>query len=205
MLTVRLSLILHQSQEGVQLVLSTASLLTQWHHKHIGIIKHILVAIQHCLYWIPLRRKKAFIGCIARMCAWSQIVRFREKISAAVSNDGVNVDPEDLKDMAEKSRDEIHKTYPEGSFERVFWEEQDKAMSLSNVRSMRWHQVFIKWSLYLWHLSGWAYERLQMLYPGIICLCFHAGSSSRPLANCSSPSTGFTVNKRHHITWTYKS
>ena len=55
----------------------------------------------------------------------SQIARLREKISTAVSNDGVNVDPElneDLKDMVEKSRDEIHKIYPEGSFERVFGE-----------------------------------------------------------------------------------
>ena len=98
------------------------------------------------------------------VCLKSQIARLREKISTAVSNDGVNVDPElneDLKDMVEKSRDEIHKTYPEGSFERVFWGEQEKAMSLSDARSMRWHPVFIKWCLYLQHLSGRAYETLR--------------------------------------------
>ena len=98
------------------------------------------------------------------VCLKSQIARLREKISTAVSNDGVNVDPElneDLKDMIEKSRDEILKTYPEGSFERVFWGEQEKAMSLSDARSMRWHPVFIKWCLYLRHLSGRAYETLR--------------------------------------------
>ena len=63
-------------------------------------------------------------------------------------------------DMVEKSRDEIHKTYPEGHL-RGFWGEQDKAMSLSDARSMRWHPVFIKLCLYLWHLSGWAYETLR--------------------------------------------
>ena len=109
---------------------------------------------EECLHW--MHRENVGLK--------SQIARLREKISTAVSNDGVNVDPElneDLKDKVEKSRDEIHKTYPEGSFERVFWGEQEKAVSLSDARSMRWHPVFIKWCLYLWHLSGRAYETLR--------------------------------------------
>ena len=98
------------------------------------------------------------------VCLKSQVSRLREKISAAVVNDGVTVDPEltdDLKDMMEKSREEVHSNYPEGSFERVFWEEQEKALSLSNAKSMKWHPVFIKWCLYLRHLSGRAYEMLR--------------------------------------------
>ena len=94
----------------------------------------------------------------------SQIARLREKISTAVNNDSITVDGElneDLKDMVEKSRDEVHKSYPEGSFQRMFWEEQEKAMSLKDSRSMRWHPVFIKWCLYLRHLSGRSYELLR--------------------------------------------
>ena len=94
----------------------------------------------------------------------SQIARLREKISTAVDRDGVTVDSElneDLKDMVEKSRDEVHKSYPEGTFQRIFWEEQEKAMSLKDSRSMRWHPVFIKWCLYLRHLSGRSYELLR--------------------------------------------
>ena len=40
---------------------------------------------------------------------------------------------------------------------------------------------------------------LQMLYPGIICLCFHAGSSSGLSADCSSSSTGIPVIARHYM------
>jgi len=98
------------------------------------------------------------------VCLKAQISRLREKISAAVINDGVTVDPElneDLKDIVEKSREEVHNNYPDGSFERVFWEEQEKALSLNDARAMKWHPVFIKWCLYLRHLSGRAYEMLR--------------------------------------------
>ena len=94
----------------------------------------------------------------------SQIARLREKINTAVDRDGVTVDSElneDLKDMVEKSRDEVYKSYSEGTFQRIFWEEQEKAMSLKDSRSMRWHPVFIKWCLYLRHLSGQSYELLR--------------------------------------------
>jgi len=93
-----------------------------------------------------------------------QIGRLKEKIVSAVERDGVIVDPdlhEDLKDMVATSRNEVHKLYPEGSFERLFWEEQEKAMSLKDSKSMRWHPVFIKWCLYLRHLSGRSYELLR--------------------------------------------
>ena len=88
----------------------------------------------------------------------SQIARLKEKIIATVDRDGIIVYHElneDLKDMIVNSRNEVHKLYPEGSFQRLFWEEQDKAMSL------RWHPVFIKWCLYLHHLSGRSYELLR--------------------------------------------
>ena len=60
----------------------------------------------------------------------SQIAWFSEKTSTAVDRDGVTVDSElneDLKDMVEKSRDEVRKSYPKGTFQRIFWEEQEKA------------------------------------------------------------------------------
>jgi len=75
------------------------------------------------------------------VCLKARISRLREKISAAVINDGVTVDPElneDLKNMVEKSRKEVHNNYPEGSFERVFWEEQEKVLSLNDARVMKW-------------------------------------------------------------------
>lgn len=36
-----------------------------------------------------------------------------------------------------------------------------KAASLKNSKSMRWHPLFIKWCIYLCHLSGSSYDMLQ--------------------------------------------
>lgn len=57
--------------------------------------------------------------------------------------------------------EDVKTTYPEGSFQRIFWEEQQKAMALHDSRSMRWHPLFVKWCLYLRHLSGKSYEMLR--------------------------------------------
>ena len=68
---------------------------------------------------------------------------------------------DNLKDMVEKSRGKVLNDFLEGSFERVFWEEQEKALSQKNAWSMKWHPVFIKWCLYLPHISGWTYEMIR--------------------------------------------
>lgn len=43
----------------------------------------------------------------------------------------------------------IKQPYPEGSFTRLFWEEQLKAASVKNARQIRWHPQMIKWCLNL--------------------------------------------------------
>ena len=55
----------------------------------------------------------------------------------------------------------IVKSCPEDSFKSLFWRQQQAAARLKNPRSMRWHPIFIKWCLYLRHVSGWAYETLR--------------------------------------------
>ena len=44
---------------------------------------------------------------------------------------------------------------------RMFSEQQQKATSYSEPKSMRWHPLIIKWCLYLQHLSSGAYETLR--------------------------------------------
>ena len=86
-----------------------------------------------------------------------QISRLQQKISSAIATEGVEVDVDlhdDLKSMANDCTAEIQHSNPEGSFQRLFWEEQIKASSVVNARARRWHPVFIKWCLYLRHLSG---------------------------------------------------
>jgi len=63
--------------------------------------------------------------------------------------------------IVDEEKDAIHSKYPENSFQRLFWEQQEKALTLKNARSMRWHPLFIKWCIYLRHLSRASYEMLQ--------------------------------------------
>lgn len=49
----------------------------------------------------------------------------------------------------------------EGSFARLFWEEQLKAASVKDPRLMRWHPVIIKWCLNLKLLSSSSYHALR--------------------------------------------
>ena len=86
-----------------------------------------------------------------------QIDRLKQKIEDASHQGGMIVDDElheDLKSVVMESTEQVHKTCPEDSFKRLFWDQQQKASSLKNSKSMRWHRVFIKWSIYLRHLSG---------------------------------------------------
>ena len=67
-----------------------------------------------------------------------------------------------LKSITEQYSSTIAESHPEGSFARSFWESQCKALSLKNMKSMRWDPVIIRWCLYLRHLSGSsAYEMLR--------------------------------------------
>ena len=93
-----------------------------------------------------------------------QIDRLKQKIEDASHQDGMIIDDElheDLKSAVMESTEQVHKTCPEDSFKRLFWDQQQKASSLKNSKSMRWHPVFIKWCIYLRHLSGSAYDFLR--------------------------------------------
>ena len=51
----------------------------------------------------------------------------------------------DLLKIMDNGSDEIKKAYPEGSFARLFWQEQLKAAKVSDQRQVQWHPVIIKW------------------------------------------------------------
>ena len=96
----------------------------------------------------------------AKLC----IARFKKRISDATARDGVELDGElsnDLKAIMAANTQQVHSTYPEGSFQRLFWDQQQTALSLKDSRSMKWHPLVIKWCLYLRHLSGKGYELLR--------------------------------------------
>ena len=96
--------------------------------------------------------------------AESQNIKLREKIRKMNTSEGEVVDDDlhcHLVDIMGKNHEKIEKTYPQGSFARLFWEEQQKAASMSNSRQVRWHPVIIKWCLNLKLLSSSAYHALR--------------------------------------------
>ena len=52
-------------------------------------------------------------------------------------------------------------TFPQGSFRRLFWEEQLKAASQKDPRQMRWHPLIIRWCLNLKLMSSASYHALR--------------------------------------------
>lgn len=73
--------------------------------------------------------------------------QLQEKLEQASTQACVNVDETldgDIRLMASESRDVVKEAHPEGSFERIFWEQQQRAASLKDSQSMRWHPLFIK-------------------------------------------------------------
>ena len=92
------------------------------------------------------------------------IARLKKKLTSATSEDGVNLSNtlhHDMKVLAKENTTTVFASHSEGTFQRLFWEQQQKASSLKNSHSMKWHPLFIKWCLYLRHLSGKSYELLR--------------------------------------------
>ena len=89
--------------------------------------------------------------------------RLKTKLEKVVEEEGVVVDSEmhaDLCNIMTTNETEMKKTYPEESFQHIFWKQQQQAAILKNACSMRWHPLIIKWCLYLRHISGRAYETI---------------------------------------------
>ena len=75
-----------------------------------------------------------------------KVARLLKKIKASIGTKGVEVDRdlhEDLSKIMEDNTQAIHEQFPEGSFKRLFWEQQRDALN-SSPRQMRWHPTMIK-------------------------------------------------------------
>ena len=60
----------------------------------------------------------------------------------------------------EEQTPSIHEQFPEGSFKRLFWEQQRQAL-ISSSNQMRWHPTMIKWCLNIKLYSTAAYEAIR--------------------------------------------
>lgn len=80
-----------------------------------------------------------------------------EARSIAVDN---SID-EDLHAVMKSESSKILEKFPEGSFGRLFWQQQLDAAAKKDKRGMRWDPLMVKWCLYLRHKSSGAYELLR--------------------------------------------
>ena len=125
--------------------------------------------------------------------------RLRKKLEVASTQAHVNVDKtldDDIRNMAADSTEVVHGTHPEGSFQHIFWEQQQRAAALNDSRSMKWHPLFIKWCLYLRHLSGKAYDMVR----NSECIRLPSQRTLRDYTYYTSTTIGFSaeVDKQIH-------
>ena len=66
-----------------------------------------------------------------------------------------------MRTIMNENHNEITGAFPEGSFARLFWEEQLKAARVKDPRQMRWHPLMIKWCLNLKLISSAAFHAVQ--------------------------------------------
>ena len=74
------------------------------------------------------------------------------KIKKLIDNNGTELDDDMnriLVEDIEKRSPFVAASYEEGSFLQIFWETQQRAVALKDLRSMRWYPLIIRWCLYL--------------------------------------------------------
>ena len=95
--------------------------------------------------------------------AEEEVKRLKDKV-CKLSEQSEAVDTElhnDLMEIMNENIVTVKKTYAEGSFARLLWDEQLKATSAKDAHQVRWHPVLIKWCLNLKLSSGSAYHALK--------------------------------------------
>lgn len=92
-----------------------------------------------------------------------KVDRLLKKIEASANSKGVEVDSDlhgALSDIMAEQTPVIYEHFPEGSFKRLFWDQQREAEKCS-PRQMRWHPTMIKWCLNIKFRSTSAYEAMR--------------------------------------------
>ena len=93
-----------------------------------------------------------------------EVKKLREKIEKSAEQNGVEVQPsfnEDLLTIMTDNNAQIEEHFPDGSFRRLFWDQQFMAAKARDARQMRWHPCMIRWCLNLKLLSSAAYHSLR--------------------------------------------
>lgn len=87
--------------------------------------------------------------------AEATISRLKEKKSDFIDRSALvdKVLHQDLKSILEENSDAVRESFPEGTFRRVFWDQQLENSKKSNAKKHLWQPLIIKWCLNFKFLS----------------------------------------------------
>ena len=114
-----------------------------------------------------------------------KIKRLQTKLEAKFENESVAIDVETSLDLEKVMIEEMDIT-----FQAIFWKCQKEALARDKQakKGMRWHPLFIKWCLYLRHLSGKAYDTLRESG----CISLPSQRTLRDYSHAVKASAGFS-------------
>ena len=75
------------------------------------------------------------------------VKRLEKKLDEAIERKGIEVDDalhQDLQATISAYSVQVKDQYPPGSFQRIFWEQQEKASKLRSAKSMKWEPAMIR-------------------------------------------------------------
>ena len=112
----------------------------------------------------PQKAKKLMSLQSRASVAEKEIKRLKLKIEKLSTLNSVIVDEplhQDLSTIMGEQNQSIESKFPEGTFRRLFWQQQLKAAQVTDSRQMRWHPMMIMLCLTLKLLSTSAYHSLR--------------------------------------------
>ena len=88
----------------------------------------------------------------------------KKRLEAANVTSGILLEDElheDFTKLFEEQTNAVLGSKEPDSYRRLFWEQQAKALKLTDRRQVRWHPMIIKWCLRLKLLSSACYHTLR--------------------------------------------
>ena len=90
-----------------------------------------------------------------------EVTKLRKKIQKITCECGESLDndlQQDLLSIMAENTQGVKTAFPEGSFRRLFWEQQLDAAKVTDARQVRWHPLLIRWCLNLKLMSSATYH-----------------------------------------------
>ena len=115
-----------------------------------------------------------------------EVKRLQDKISYLTKQNGILLESNlesNFKDIMNEMTNKVHTECPEGSFKRIFWDQQLKAANIKDRKQIRWHPAIIKWCLHLKFISSGAYHALResgmITLPRELYVTIHTGCQQK--------------------------